>query len=325
MKPLKLLSIIRFHDWWNYIIPPVLLFYGLGLLLIDTSKLKIINIFVDYLYFLALTTCTAAIGFYINEWTDIRDDKIAKKNNHTEGTTLFQRLIILILILLCIIYTSTKIHWSMFSFSLLIFQFSLFILYSVYPLRLKRFKYVAIILDALYSGTIFYIIAISIASANTVNIRLVLSIFLWGVCKGVRTFILHLIKDRTSDKLLDFDTIATTNSAVKLNKIILHILLPLELILHLSILLALPYALFFILIYLVFLIHIHFRALYYIPLILKRTKKIKVHFLMDFNILYDAAMPLGLMCVLIYKDYRLSVVCFISLLLFATPNYYTKK
>lgn len=320
MKQLnKILSAIRITDWWQYIIPPVLSFYTLGLLLTDTSKTALAIIILHFMYFMLLTSFTAAFGFYLNEWTDIKDDKTAGKKNNLEGASNLNKFTILGIILSGIIFLCLKTNWTIITFPLYIIQLSLFLLYSVPPIRLKRNKYAAVILDALYSGSLFYLLAIlTTLSSEFIRPELAICIFLWGFCKGIRNIILHLIKDKKHDNLLAFDTIATANNTKILTTIIKNYLLPVEVFLFTLILLLLPYNIIFISFLMLFLVFTSSRKQYIIPFILKRKKTIKSSIYSDINLFYEITMPLLIVGLAAYKDNRLVFLLILSIFLF--PN-----
>ncbi len=201
----QLLLAIRIKDWWNAIIIPVISFYLIGL---HYSDYPIdIDSVLNSFSILFLSATTAAFGFYLNELTDIQDDIRAGKNNivatfSTSKASLIFRLIIFFTAI------STVLFWE-YTYILVLFsiQIILFILYSCPPVRLKRFPIAAVILDSLYSGTIFYFICLLYAEAN-LNWTIALLTLGFGIFRGLRNIIYHVDKDQKLDHLAGQKTLA---------------------------------------------------------------------------------------------------------------------
>ena len=295
----KLSQYFRVKDWWNFIVAPVIAFYFIALLLSQNYQWSFKNSFLPFFAFLLLTIFTAAFGFLINEWSDIKDDAIAQKHNNLIHTSIYQKIGLLVFCLLGILVSAILIDWNKLGLFIFCLQLSLFLAYSLKPLRLKRFKYIALIIDALYSGTLFYILAIVLFSNNSSS-SIIFIIFIWALLRGIRNFILHLLKDKQHDKHLEFKTMATVYSSHHLIKILNNYLLPLEIISYILLLSSLPYYQVFISIYLGFLYYTFKRKDYIIPFIIKRKIKLKTNILSDINLFYELFISFFVLIILIW-------------------------
>lgn len=313
----KLVDYFRIQDWWKYLIPPILSFYFIGLLISAHINKTFISIIFDVSTIFLLSIFIASFGFFLNEWTDIKDDAIAHKANRVVDLSLRSKWLIFAILLLSIYSLISIIKWNRTSTLLLCFvQLALLVLYSVKPFRLKRNKYAAVVLDALYSGTLFYIIGFNIGSATIVKEHLIYFIFIWGFCRGIRNIIHHLIKDKSHDEALDFKTMATSMNIDKLKQITLWFLLPVETIIFLLILYFVPFNYILMSSFVLYCLYTFFRKNYKIPLLLKRTSPIESNTLTEINLYYEKYLPFLTLMLLVYTDARLIVVLVFYIFMF---------
>jgi len=215
-------SVFRTNDWWNYVIPPILGFYFLGKL---ECKGYLVNPSQIILIFL-LMVLIASFGYFLGEWTDISDDSTAGKKNTLENTSFYFRVLILILNAASIAWVSFLLRLNYMQMILVIIQIIGFVLYSVPPIRLKRNPYASALLESIYSGTIMYLLVLSV----NMNIKsgLVIMLACWGVIKGLRNFILHTIQDADNDRKAGVRTIGNSFEERKLLGLIRKVIVPLE-------------------------------------------------------------------------------------------------
>ncbi len=310
---------IRIKDWWLYVIPPVLSFYNIGLIFSGTKSIAFVYLLQDYVLFIALTAFTSALGFYLNEWSDIRYDKIGNKFNSMEQTSFFLKLFLLLVLCLGIAMISYFLKWNTAILILYIVQLLLFFLYSVPPFRFKRYTHVAIILDALYSGTLFYFLAILYSTNIAVLSPLFLiSVFIWGFLRGVRNIVFHVLKDKVHDVLSGNQTIAARYNSDSILQWVRKYIIPLEIFFFIFILYYLPLPAFSIVFYLLFMLYLFKRKEYIIPFIYKRKNEIDTNVLVEMNTFYEILFPLLTYILLIYFDVRLIFLLALSLILFPT-------
>jgi 4-hydroxybenzoate polyprenyltransferase len=179
--------------------------------------------------------------------------------------------------------------------SLVFAQYLCFCLYSLPPFRLKKNRFIALVLDAIYSGTLFNIICFNIFNSNT---RLTYLLIFWSFLKGLRNIISHIIADKENDKLIQVVTIANT---IEIKKIInySYLLLVFEILTFMTGLLV--YKLWVILVaYFLFIIYWQFRDNYVIPFLYKRKEPIIRNQLIDFNYFYEFFFPI-LLFILVIK------------------------
>lgn len=262
-------KIWRIEQWWSHILPPILLFYYIGLFSGNISK---INVLVNALFLILLSIITGITGYYINDLFDIKDDLKANKKNHIAGFPLWLRIIVIPIIFLFItllFYTfHSYLNASQITYYLIcvILNIFTFFIYSSPPIRFKKVMYISTITDALYSGTFFYLLAYIIASnisditiLNKENRIIFLVIICWGFLKGIRNHLSHLCEDELNDKQSGITTLATHFGSQKIQTIA-NLFFPLELIclLIIQLILVKPYAISIIFTFLFFILWLKF-------------------------------------------------------------------
>lgn len=312
---------IRIKDWWNYILPPVVGFYGWGLY---QSGLPFADSIFLFAGFLLLTISVASFGFYLNEWTDIKDDMAAGKTNTlselTESIRWFFLLIIFLQMWIGFYISISNLHATL----LFAVQIICFIIYSCPPLRLKKNLYAAPLLDALYSGTIFYLLSININYPTFFNLSItqkgeLIFLFLWAILRGGRNIILHFLFDSKNDAAINQETIGTRYNHLYISKFLYRFLLPAEILCFLGfcfIGLDKP-AIILGIIYIVFILYWFKRKTYIIPFLLKRKVKSMDNELYDINIFYEVVLPVYIFGLLtIEKDIFYFFYCVLLILIF---------
>lgn len=236
----KFSKILRIQEWWSFILPPILLFYYLGLF---NQKIPESSILPLYTAIILFSVCTAITGYFINDLYDIKADAIAGKYNFVSTQSkVFRYLFLPFIITILIIINYSIIHLvpsllHIIVTILIAFNLFLFFIYSVPFIHLKYNPYAAIILDAMYSGPLFYVIAYLLSTMGYVTNHSYLAIiFLWGILKGIRNYLNHTVVDAEKDKISGQATLAVRYGKYK----VLHIankIYPIEIIL-LSLLLS---------------------------------------------------------------------------------------
>ena len=311
---------IRLKDWWSFIIPPIITFYCIGLILINSKSSTLSTLLFSFVLFLVLTISTAAFGFFINEWSDIKDDTIAGKENTLSNAKQHTLILLLLFIISGIVASAYLLKLNKITQIIICVQLILLLLYSVPPFRLKRFKYLAVILDATYSGALFYILAIIIGSNyHRFSIIWMYLLFFWSITKGIRNILHHLIQNKKYDAALRFKTVATANNTSTLEHFIFFGLLPLESILFILFLYRFYYGKLFIILYLLYWVYIIFRKNYIIPFIIKRKQTITHSMSTEINLFYEKIFPLFVFIVLCYKDVRMLILFALYLIVFFIP------
>lgn len=311
----KILLAIRIKDWWYAIIAPVIAFYFIGLQYSE-NPLELNHIYKAF-YLLLLSMGVASFGFYLNEWTDIEEDIKAGKNNHVAGFTKIKAFLTFLFIITFTLITTYPFWQYKIAIVLFAIQILLLCIYSCPPIRLKRSPYIALFLDSLYSGTIFFIIALLYSNAIITN-KLILFTIVFGICRGLRNIIFHIDKDIVVDQKAGQKTIAHLTSSQKLYRLQSYLFIP-EMISLLIIIYPTSIYTFYILLLgvVILLVKINYYHFYVLKEITKKKK-----WLAEINTLYEVWLPIAVIIGTIYvwgaKAIFLS--CVFIVLLF--PNTY---
>ncbi len=313
----NIFSYLRAKDWLIYIIPPILSFFYIGLLENNLETVSINQVLYKFWLLFLLSICVASFGFFINEWTDIKDDALALKQNQLAQLSITFKcgiLSVLVISIACLLYLFLKIQPLIFV--LCSIQLLLFIFYSVKPFRLKRNKFAALILDALYSGTLFYVIAYMLGTSQALRWNVLVPMVCWSFTKGIRNILYHLIQDKKYDAVLDFKTVATSIHTSNLKQAILKIILPFEVICYVLFLMQLNFGIIFLVSFVLYLLYIFNREKYIIPFLWKRKTKIDRNQLTEINLFYERYLSIIVLSVLMYRDMKYIVLGLFSILLF---------
>lgn len=227
MRNLSIIKLLRIAHWWNYLIPPIMSFVYIACInnsyTVSQSVGPVLTVFIT-------SILTASFGFLLNDYCDIEEDLAAGKQNHIATYPKNKRIAIMAALGVLSISFWFFITVNERIIYLVIAQFAFLIGYSVPPLRLKQNKIVALILDSLYSGTIFYLIALLITNQDNLTYPYTAYIFIliWGFTKGLRNILLHVISDRENDIKSENYTLATITPVKKLYDAIKYVVLPVE-------------------------------------------------------------------------------------------------
>lgn len=224
---MKVPSIFRSTDWWDYKIVPLL---TIGYLTIMLNSFNLVQ-HIAWLLFLILAIAVGAIYVsIINDYTDVKFDLDSGKSNRLAKFTPFKRALILalsILISLCFcIYFSSNLLSFTFYFS----AYIMFSLYSTPPFRFKNRGILGVIADA--SGahlfpSLFVYAAMVYKLEIEVNYYLLILITIWSLACGLRGNMWHQFWDRENDLSINHNTFATSISninAIKPFEIIISII-----------------------------------------------------------------------------------------------------
>lgn len=223
----------RLTEWWRPkagVLVSLLLFF-LALHLVDlTDGLKLI------LYSIITLSGFAVTGYVLNDWSDILSDRQVGKSNSMEGLPIVVRGLVLIAAL-----TVTAFPWVYFfptsklSLILIVVQLSLLVAYPIPPLRLKRYPFAAIVVDALYAFTVPALLAwhtfdLTFETTEPASHFALVALAIWMFSKGIRQILNHHVSDRIADKKT-----ATPNMALKFEPSVLrsvnqNYLFPIELL-----------------------------------------------------------------------------------------------
>lgn len=293
------LETVRFSNWWNYIIPPIISTVYFILNLSDIT-------FADALFYtfiiLTASIAMASFGFFLNDLSDVEIDKLAGKKNIASKLNFSSTFFILLItgavpILLWFLLKPTLLSWIFLGF-----HYVLLISYSLPPIRIKRFPIAAVIFDSLYSGLIFILSIVFIFPSgiyNFTNNRLFLILFILSFfLRGLRNILCHQIKEESIDRLSMQKTTVTLYGKTSVVNFIKYFIFPSEMIcvLLLSAVISEHFHMFY-------LVSIFF-VIYYAIKLLITAKKVtqpidRITILNDF---YEDFLPLAFLFYLVILD-----------------------
>lgn len=231
-------KVFRLQDWWSHILPPIFIFYYCGLFHEQITGRESVLL----IYQILLTAFFTGIsGFFINDLFDIKEDALAGKYNFADKLpTSIRYLFLPFLVLLFItllqltseFITVSALNMLYFTVAVHIF---LFLLYSIPFIRFKSHPFIALFTDALYSGTLFYILAYFIISSPVTDLKTLIYncnmwvILGWGFTKGVRNYLTHLIEDNSNNMKSGQYTLTIKYGTLKIQKVV-NYLFPIELV-----------------------------------------------------------------------------------------------
>ena len=202
LKYQQLKSITRAGDWRFSFIPHIFGNLYLWILIFDISFNK------DSVLLLVMSLLTsfgfAALGYFINEYFDQEEDSKAGKINKLYYLNGKQKLLVLIPTLLLTFLPWAIIPFDNFSIALIVLQVSLFIIYSIPQIRIKRTPIASGIVDAAYAYIVpmllsFHSFYLFSHAENYFFVFIILySVLLFFV--GFRNITIHQINDIFKDK-----------------------------------------------------------------------------------------------------------------------------
>lgn len=197
---------LRLSDAWRYKAP--LIFGAIYMVIFQEPE----HLHLKYLILSIFTIIgIAGIGYLSNDWGDrAADQKSGKPNFFNDHASLIQIASVLVIITIAFFpwyfFPSDRYSWLLISIEIVTF-----LVYGLPPFELKKTKWIAPVLDALYAHVIPATLAAYtfMLATNEINKGLLAFLALWQLLFGIRAFINHLIADRSND-LLNYPTLATT-------------------------------------------------------------------------------------------------------------------
>lgn len=223
---------LRFGNPWKYKAPLLICWTYMMIFLTGIEpKEALIAILMAYSTLFGI----AALGYFINDWADIKTDKLAGKPNKLGELNIQLKLLILLILLGFAFVPWIWFPKNQYTYILLGSEIILFLLYSLPPFRLKEKGILGVLTDTLYA----YILPTLLASLTFYLIGLedyphmfyfLLAVSAWLLVVGIRGILLHQIKDYQNDLNASVKTFVTKRG-IEFAEKILGFLLPLELIL----------------------------------------------------------------------------------------------
>ena len=270
----------------------------------------------------ALVTIVGIGGFghVVNDLCDLSLDEAAGKQNRLADLNRWKRSSLLLGLLAIALLPWLVLPFDRLSIALLLIEFALLVVYAVPPLRLKQRGIWAVLTDAAYAYALPALLAAHtffLASRRSDNGPFAASLIVWQMALGIRHFLNHLVLDRANDMRVGVSTLATVKGNHYLHSLIRHAILPVELLGFIGYLLVMSeYArLLVFVVVAIFLVSTSLHTVLAIgrsyPFLTYRFSKTQLDWL------YQAALPLVLLCYLVGADWRYCVLFLVHVLLFA--------
>ena len=174
------------------------------------------------------------LGHIINDWTDIEEDKVAHKSNTMAAIPVVACwAILLVLLVLSALPWLVGFKWNSIILALVIGEVVLFGLYSLKPVRLKRFPLAAVCLDALYAyvnPSLFLWFSFQLTLGHELNLLQVFVLIGWTFTFGLRQILNHHVHDAVNDRISNTPNLANTHGSNSIMKVLRLFILPLELL-----------------------------------------------------------------------------------------------
>lgn len=253
---------LRLSDPWNYKAPILIavpyFFIALGTLSIGEALAAVIASFVTILGI-------AGFGYFLNDLSDIAHDAKIGKQNVVGKLNRAKKWYLLLGFVAVAWLPWLYLPLTWLTAGLLIFQFVLFMLYSLPPIRLKERTWGGIWADAMYAhvnpailAAITFILLIQQPLSNFYAYLILLA--LWQLFLGIRNILFHQISDYEADLASDTHTFATTYGKPFAKRLNRYFFLPAEVFCFVGLLVVISgFVSFFWVTYLVFVGYIFFR------------------------------------------------------------------
>jgi 4-hydroxybenzoate polyprenyltransferase len=235
---------IRLSSWWTGKAAPLMawvyLFFwyesfpvGLALQTLAASVVTTLGI--------------GAFGYWLNDWSDIAEDRAAGKVNRVASLTLPQRWAGLGLTVGVAIlpWLAGWLPLTPLTLGFLVAEAAVFMAYSLPPIRLKKRGFAGVLADALYAhalplafaGATMQSVGDTLPDGQPPEAALWLSGLTWSLCLGLRNILTHQLADAANDRRSGTRTFVV-RVGVRLARALRRSLIGAEVVLFISLLLA---------------------------------------------------------------------------------------
>lgn len=198
----KLFKAIRTNDWWGYKFPPML---AIAYIVVLQSKSALPELYLSFIIILFALITGAAYVSLINDATDVKEDRLAGKNNNMAKFNRWQvNAIVLfpLVIAVNLVVFLADLHSIAGIFYLL--SYACFTLYSLPPFRFKKRGFAGILMDALGSlvfPTLFIASYLLTKTHTEIGMVQICFLFTWLLCTGIRGILWHQMSDAENDRI----------------------------------------------------------------------------------------------------------------------------
>lgn len=227
---MKVWRIVRANEWWGSKVPMLLGLYFFLSPFYD-GKLTFWDVALGALILLWWMVSAAAFGYLINNIFDLEQDLKAGKTNLTQGLSIAHKWILSLLLGLASFLPWMVGYRQQYMIMLCAVHLCLFLLYSIPPVRLKERGYIGVVTDALYAFVIPVVIVSHFAIQDYDHPTVFeLPVIVWSFLAGLRSILLHHIKDRKADSISHMGNVIN-KYGISTNALLINaILLPFEIL-----------------------------------------------------------------------------------------------
>jgi len=296
---------IRMSNWWHYKIAHLM---GFVYAIIYVNDITFSLSLTVIPFFLPAAFGVAALGYFINDWADMKTDAITAKKNYLSGLSSQKRFWGFALVMVLAVGPWFFMKTGPFVIVLLITQCLLYLMYSLHPLRLKNRGAFGLLADTAYGHIIPVLVTIMIFNAygnpldwhNALHILVPLLLLLFF--KGLRNIMTHQIEDRRNDRHSGIQTFVVKKGGLFAVHFVNRLLLPAEiaLLLFFSMQITIIWPVFLWLL-LTFFVFTYLKFSMWLLFVLP-YRQLKFKFLFFLNDFYEDWFPLIMLAYLCQKD-----------------------
>jgi 4-hydroxybenzoate polyprenyltransferase len=189
----------RVEDWWRSKAALLMGFVYLFALWFDIPMQAFIPLSV---LSVVVIIGFASFGYVVNDFFDKEKDRLSGKKNFLLGKSTSYQIGLVLLTLAFVSFSWLYLPATFYSFILISIQLTLFIIYSVPPLRLKEKGIAGLITDALYAHAVPVVLAaytFLLASGRSLPWLSLILLSIWQFAIGIRNILLHQSEDIDAD------------------------------------------------------------------------------------------------------------------------------
>jgi 4-hydroxybenzoate polyprenyltransferase len=229
----KIYHALRFSNWWQYKIPPLIAIFIFAAAASAGQGNEIL--LQQFLLLFLWMVSAASFGYYVNDFSDIEEDNLAGKQNLVQVLEYPKRILAFFALGALTLAIQLLLN-PVFSipFLLSVAHLGFFVLYSVRPVRLKEKFILGAVCDALYAHLLPAVIVFTtvVKGINQSSVVwLLLLLCLWQLLQGGRNILLHHISDIGNDQKSATNNLAIRFGALRINNVANYIIAPVETVL----------------------------------------------------------------------------------------------
>lgn len=223
-------KVIRISDWFQSFIPTILGYCFVWILL---AKVPFsMELILTLLLFTISAIGFAMLGYLINDLFDIREDKIAGKQNLIGESPFWKKVSLLLVAIVLSFSPWLGLPFNNYILYLLIAQISLYILYNSPPIRLKKKPFISNIIDSMYAYLLPFVLSFLVLKIEQKELYTTLywGSLVWFIV-GLRNLLIHQMIDYEKDLRAGSKKSTVIFLGLKRSKQVLFSLLGIEIIL----------------------------------------------------------------------------------------------